>query len=133
MRCRDRVFSRAFYVLDGRGPRPRRSSVAFDDGTLALALVIGTDPEPYCFILASGSHLTTADKHAVTINRDPARQQWRVVALLEARFEKRGRIDHRHRAHREIGRDGRSEDTQALGALAGADTDAARDLEHHLE
>ena len=124
---------RAFVGLRCRQDQARRSFVAFDNGALDLDLVIGTETEPHRFVFACGGHVTTTDEHAVTIDRDPARQQRRVLALCEARFEKRGRINHRNRPYGKIGRDARGGDAQALGALARADADAARNPEHHLE
>jgi hypothetical protein len=52
---------------------------------------------------------------------------------MEARVQIGGRIEHRRRAHHQIGRDRRGRDAQALGTLAGANADAALDFEHHLK
>src|SRR5882724_10860135 len=124
---------RAFVGLRCRQDQAGRSFVAFDDGAFDLDLVIGAETEPHRFVLAGGSHVTATDEHAVTIDRNPARQQRRVLALCEARFEKRGWIDHRDRPYGKIGRNARGGDAQALGALARANADAAWNHEHHLE
>ena len=117
----------ALIGLRCRHDQARRALVALDDGALDLDLVVGAETEPHRFVLAGGGHLTTTDKDAVTIDRDPAWQQRRLLALLEARFEKRGRIDDRNRTYREIGGNGRRGDAQALGALAGAEADTRRE------
>ena len=79
--------------------RPAEPSLRLTHGALDLDLVVGAEAEPHGFVLAGGRHLAAADEHAVAIDRDPAGQQRRVLVLLEARFEERGRIQHRHRAH----------------------------------
>ncbi len=124
---------RAFVGLRCRQDQAGRSFVAFDDGAFDLDLVIGAETEPHRFVLAGGSHVTATDEHAITIDRDPARQQRGVLVLCEARFEKRGRINHRNRPYGKIGRNARGGDAQALGALACANADTAGNPEHHLE
>jgi hypothetical protein len=51
---------------------------------------------------------------------------------MEARVQIGGRIEHRRRAHHQIGSDRCGRDPQAFWALAGANADAALDPEHHL-
>src|SRR5258705_12092740 len=84
----------------------RRSLVALDHRALDLDLVIGPETEPYGFVLACRGHLAAADKHAVAIDRDPARQQWRVLVLLETCFEKHRRIQDRRGADDGVGGNG---------------------------
>ena len=86
-----RGLERAFVGLRRRHDQAGRSLVALDDGALDLDLVVGAETEPHGFVLAGGGHLAAADEHAVAIDRDPAGQQRRVLVLLEAGFEERGR------------------------------------------
>ena len=78
-------------VFDVVTIRPAEPSLRLTHGALDLDLVVGAEAEPHRLVLAGGRHLAAADKHAVAIDRDPAGQQRRVLGLLEARFEERGR------------------------------------------
>jgi len=108
------------------------SLVASDIANFGVFMRLNAAPSQCAFDSGVDSNGAAADEHSVTIKGHPPRQQRRLLGILEACFEKRGRIERRRRSDHEIRGNRRSPDAEALGAFLGRNADPARHPEHRL-
>src|SRR5580704_9427987 len=112
-------------VGPGRRDDAGRAFAAAHDGAHHLDLVVGPEAQAHGLLLGGAGHVAAADIDVVAIERDPAGQERRILAVPERSLQVGHRIESRRRPHQQGGRERRGADAEALGAFVGADADAA--------